>query len=301
MRVAIFGGNRFVGRRVARRLVADGDEVTVVHRSPPSVPRARTIQGDRADPALLTEVLAEAPDAILDMSLFQASSARTLVGALGTAAIRYVAVSSAAIYSQDAALPWNEATMIEPAPGWGSYGREKAACDALVAAAGLADSVIVRPPYVVGAGDPDKRLDLVFGRLARGLALPLPGDGSAQMQVVHADDLASALVFLLRGTSIGPIDVPGTDPLTVREFDERCAQALGREADLRPVAQRSRDYLPERWPFPNLKLVVSGARFRRECSLRPRGLQTILGQAVDEHREGAASRGAEPSSGPGKA
>ncbi len=280
MRIAILGGNRFVGRRVALGLIEAGEEVTLVHRSAPSVPGASTIRGDRDHPAVIAAALATRPDAILDMCLYRAASAKTVVEAIGGRDVRYVGVSSAAIYSQGSPAPWTEESPIEPASGWGEYGAGKAASDAIVHAAGLADALLVRPPYVIGQGDPDRRCELVFERLEREVPILVPGDGSALIEILDADDLAAILIDLLKGPATGIVNVPGAEPLTVRGFLELCASLSGREPELRRTDARSLEYAPERWPFPNLPLTVSGQRFRQSCRLRPRPVADAVRQAM---------------------
>jgi 2'-hydroxyisoflavone reductase len=282
--VLIFGGNRFVGRRVARLLIETGAQVTVVHRSAPSTQGAATIRGERSETSVLSQVLAADPDAILDMSLYNAADARLLTAALGSRPIRYVAVSTAAIYSQKPPPPWTEQTSIDPAPGWGNYGVGKAEADAVIREAGLRDALVVRPPYVIGDGDPDGRCDLVFGQLEQNLPLLLPGDGSAPVQILDADDLAAVLLELLESRATGVMNVPGAGPLSVRQFDECCASAAGRAVEFRSVSEGALEYQPDRWPFPNLSLWVSGERFREVSSLKLRSVPEIVDRALTGRR-----------------
>ena len=75
-------------------------------------------------------------------------------------------------------------------PGLSHYGASKAAAEALVAASGLAWTM-VRPPAVYGAGDPDT---LGFYQMvARGFAV-LPGPG--RFSAIEVGDLAAALLAI---------------------------------------------------------------------------------------------------------
>jgi 2'-hydroxyisoflavone reductase len=279
MRITILGGNRFVGLRVASELVAAGHAVTVVHRSPPSVPGCLTIRGDREDPAILDAALASEPDAILDMSLYNLGAARAVVAALDGRPLRYVAVSTAAIYAQDAPTPWVEWSSIGPAPGWGDYGVGKAESDAALLAAELPNALLVRPPYVIGQGDPDGRCALVFDRLRAGLPVALPGDGSALIETIDVEDMAPILIDLLAGEATGVLNVGGPEILSVRDFMELCGSIAERHLQLLPSESRQLEYAPELWPFPNLTLSVRDDRFRRFCQIRPRPLAETLAVA----------------------
>jgi nucleoside-diphosphate-sugar epimerase len=279
MRVIILGGNRFVGRKVANLLAQTGNAVTVVHRSPPSTREATTMCGDRNDPTVLSTVLATEPDAILDMSLYNATSAHMLVQAIKDRAVRYVAVSTAAIYSQSSPPPWNELTPIKPAAGWGEYGIGKAEADSVVITAGLANALVVRPPYFIGAGDPDKRCDFVFARRSQGLPVPIAGDGSSLIQTIDADDMALALIELLKSNAVGVMDISGTPPISVKAFTQQCVATAGHRFFSQTIDKQSSEYRPELFPFPNLPLWVEGRRFREECSVRPRPLADTLKRA----------------------
>lgn len=281
MHVLIFGGNRYVGRRVAASLVANGEAVTLVHRSAPSVPGVLTIRGDRAEPAVLSEALSRRPDVILDMSLYTGVAARALMKSISGASVRYVAVSTAAIYSQSAPLPWDERTPIDPAPGWGMYGIGKAEADAVVQAAGLRNGLVVRPGYIIGSGDPDRRCELVFSRAESGETLEVPATGSAMVQVIDADDMADILTRLLVSRVVGVMDIPGAR-VSVKGFIEQCASLLREDYTLRSVPADSSRYLPAKWPFPDLNLCVEGERFRRECPSKMKSLAEMLGKALEE-------------------
>lgn len=280
MRVVILGGNRFVGRRVAGHLIRRGNEVTVLHRSRASTPGAATIRGTRTSPTSLARLVALRPDAIVDMSLYSEYAAELLIAALRDQSVRYLAVSTAAIYSQTVPPPWNERTRVDPAPGWGQYGIEKAKCDAVILNAKLANAVIVRPPYVIGTNDPDERCQRLFARVRREAPVLIPGDGSSLIQVIDARDMAIVLVRLLEGDVTGVVDVPGAGPISVRSFIEQCAAATQEGYECRMEERHAGDYRPDRWPFPNLNLWVSGDRFRATCSIRLRSLQETLGDTL---------------------
>jgi nucleoside-diphosphate-sugar epimerase len=275
MKVLIMGGNRFVGRRAADRLVQSGAEVFAVHRSLPSLEGLSVIRGDRCDPDVVARALAVDPDMVLDMSLYTGKAAQLLVDALDGRDLRYVGVSTAAIYSQSAPPPWNESTPVCPAPGWGAYGVEKAEADAIILGAGLTDALLVRPPYVLGADDPDRRCSRLFARAEAGGPVFLPGDGASIAQVIDADDMADILVRLLLAEATGVMDIPGP-VVRIAEFVQRCVSLAGAECEVRSVVKGSGKYAPERWPFPNLNLWVSGERFRGELAVRQKSLEEIL-------------------------
>ncbi|UCC78447.1 MAG: NAD-dependent epimerase/dehydratase family protein [Candidatus Zixiibacteriota bacterium] len=102
MKILIIGGTRFMGPHVARRLSAEGYDVTVFHRGttiagfPNSVGE---ILGDRNN---LRDFLKEfeklKPDVILDMILLTESQAKELVEVMSGIAGRLVVASSCDVY-----------------------------------------------------------------------------------------------------------------------------------------------------------------------------------------------------------
>jgi nucleoside-diphosphate-sugar epimerase len=101
---------------------------------------------------------------------------------------RFVLVSSLAAAGPTVpGLPIDETR--RPAPVT-DYGRSKLAAEVLVRAMPF-PWTIVRPPVVYGEWD---RGTLQIFRLAQGRVAPVFGDGSQELSVIHADDLAQALI-----------------------------------------------------------------------------------------------------------
>lgn len=278
-KVLILGGNRFVGLRTARRLVELGHDVTVLHRSPPSVPRVRTIQGDREDSRALRRALELEPDAILDMCLYSAAHAETLLEQITNEDVHYVAVSSAAVYSLGRPPPWNEDDPIGPAGGWGRYGEGKAEADACLTSSKLSSLLVLRPTYYIGPGDPIQRCSRIFERALRDLPIEIPGEGAARVQVVDADDMCAILVEALQRRIVGTINVAGSAALTVREFLVSCAERVTDAPRVTHVEERKEEYDEDRWAIPTLPVCVSSARYESTFHHRCRSAQAAIDRA----------------------
>jgi dihydroflavonol-4-reductase len=203
--VAVTGGTGFVGGHLVAALRARGDEVTcLVRRATPagSVESlgCRIVRGDLADLRALEELVqgarvvhhvagrVSAPHE----AAFHAAN-REGTAALGRAAreagvARLVYVSSLAVTGPTVpGQPLDEAGPPRPVT---PYGRSKAAGEAAVREARL-PYTIVRPPVVYGPWD--RELLRVF-RLARRGIVPVLGDGTQELSLVHARDLAQALI-----------------------------------------------------------------------------------------------------------
>jgi nucleoside-diphosphate-sugar epimerase len=100
MRVLVIGGTRFIGRRITERLVARGDDVTVVHRGqsePAGLAGCRHLHADRRDfEGLAADVRALRPDAVVDTLAMSAAGADAVLPHLPDC--RLVVLSSCDVY-----------------------------------------------------------------------------------------------------------------------------------------------------------------------------------------------------------
>lgn len=213
MNAFVTGGTGFVGAHLVQALVARGDRVTCLVRRPELAARlgwrdVRLVQGDLDDADALRHGCAGADvvfhvagkivarNQIEFMATNRDGTANVLEAAQEHGVTRFVLVSSLA-----AAGPTTPGRPIDeqrpPAPVT-DYGRSKLAAEVLVKAMPF-PWTIVRPPVVYGEWD---RGTLKIFQLARRPVMPVFGDGSQELSVIHADDLAQALI------------VAGTTPAT---------------------------------------------------------------------------------------
>ncbi len=205
MNVFVTGGTGFVGAHLVRALQGRGDRVTCLVRRPELAERlgwrdVRIVRGDLDDTAALLQGCegAElvfhvagrivAKDAAQFMATNRDGTANVLEAAQEHGVTRFVLVSSLAAAGPTTAGHSIDETR-QPAPVT-DYGRSKLAAEVLVRAMPF-PWTIVRPPVVYGEWD---RGTLKIFQLARGRIAPVFGDGSQELSVIHAADLARALV-----------------------------------------------------------------------------------------------------------
>ncbi len=206
MKALVTGGTGFVGGHLIDRLLAEGDEVTALVRSPARAAElvargVRLVPGDLHDTAALGQAAAgqeavyhvAALVGALDEAAFRRANEEgtaNLVAAVeaGAPAARLVLVSSLAAAGPSERGRPRDAEAV-PAPVT-MYGRSKLAAEVVVRASRL-PWVILRPPAVYGPRDRDNFLALF--RLARFGICPVFGDGSQELSLVYVTDLAAAL------------------------------------------------------------------------------------------------------------
>jgi dihydroflavonol-4-reductase len=206
--VFVTGGTGFVGAHLVKALRARGDTVTALVRRPALAerlgwgPEVRLVPGDLDDEAVLREGCAGADvvyhvagqivarNAAEFMACNRDGTANVLEAARDGGARRVLFVSSLAVAGPTTpGHPIDETRA--PAPVT-DYGRSKLAAEVLVRAMPASlPWTIVRPPVVYGEWD---RSTLKIFQLARRGVVPVFGDGSQELSVIHAEDLAGALI-----------------------------------------------------------------------------------------------------------
>jgi len=239
--VFVTGGTGFVGAHLVRALQERGDRVTCLVRRPELAERlgwrdVRLVRGDLDDAAALRAGLSGAElvfhvagriiakNAVAFMATNRDGTANVLEAAEEHGVSRFVLVSSlAAAGPTTVGHPIDEAR--HPAPVT-DYGRSKLAAEVLVRAMPF-PWTIVRPPVVYGEWD---RATLKVFKLARGPVAPVFGDGSQELSVIHAADLARALIAAGTTPAAQGRVYFATHPTTTtsRGLLLACARALGK-------------------------------------------------------------------------
>jgi nucleoside-diphosphate-sugar epimerase len=250
----VVGATGHIGSYLVPRLVGAGYEVVAVSRGERKpyheAVEWRSVQHLHADRAV--EELAGSfggriadlqPDAVVDLICFTPASAQHLIDALRPARPLLLHCGTIWVHGRAARVPVTED---EPRTGYGEYGIDKAAIEALLhreTLAGGVPSVILHPGHICGPGwpviTPAGNLDAdVWRRLAVGEAVALPALGLGMLNHVHADDVAQAFERALsRRAAIGAsFHVVAEQAMTCRGLAEGVAAWFGREAVLDLVA-----------------------------------------------------------------
>jgi nucleoside-diphosphate-sugar epimerase len=245
MRSLVLGGSTFVGRRLVRHLLEQGDEVAVLNRGrtasdlPADVER---IVADRTDAASMRAALQHTQwDAVHDVSGFVMAAGNSpyeeLLDLLDGRAGAYVFVSSIMAYEPTPLMPWTEDLPVRT-EGSATYGGFKAYAESRILdrhrRTGFPGS-IARPAAIYGPQN--NILDMeaaMFLRLRRGLPVLVPHEGLVITSYGHVDDLCSLVVAMASTpAAVGEVVNATGESITSLGYVEALAGIVGVQPDVR--------------------------------------------------------------------
>jgi nucleoside-diphosphate-sugar epimerase len=249
-RVVVIGATGHIGSYLVPRLVRAGHEVIAVSRGERkpyheavewrSVQRVNADRAAEEDAGIFGRQIAGLrPEVVVDLICFTPASAQHLIDALRPARPLLLHCGTIWVHGRIARVPVTED---EPRTGFGEYGVNKAAIEALLhreTLAGGVPSVVLHPGHICGPGwpviTPAGNFDAdVWRRLAVGEGVALPALGLGVLNHVHADDVAQAFErAVTQRAAIGAsFHVVAGQAMTCRGLAEGVAGLFGREAVL---------------------------------------------------------------------
>lgn len=251
MKALVTGATGFVGSHLVDALLARGHQVTALIRSPAKAAGlaergVRLVKGDLADIAALEAAAADQQaiyhvaaltGAINEAEFLEANREGTR--RIAEAAARAGGVERLVLVSSGAAggpaEPGRPRDTDEPDRPVTMYGRSKLAAEDVVRLSPV-PWTILRPPAVYGPRDRDGFLP-VFRAARRFGIVPVFGDGSQELSLVHAADLAEACIAAAgRPATVGETYyVNHPEVLTSAELASRVGEAVGRRVTTVPL------------------------------------------------------------------
>ena len=249
-RVAVIGATGHIGTYLVPRLVRAGHDVVAVSRGERKpyhdAVEWQSIEMVTADRdaeeragTFAARIAGLDADAVVDLICFTPASAQHLVDGLRATRPLLLHCGTIWVHGRAARVPLTED---EPRTGFGEYGSNKVAVEALLhreTQDGGVPTVALHPGHICGPGwpviTPAGNLDAdVWRRLAVGEPVAMPALGLGVLNHVHADDVAQAFELALAApAAIGAsFHVVAEQALTCRGLAEGVASWFGRQARL---------------------------------------------------------------------
>ena len=184
MKILILGGNRFVGRALAKRIIRVYKKchVDVFNRSGTGPKTANVIRGNRNSLWDLKRVDFDKYDCIVDMCLFNITQFLMLDGFIPSDT-NYIFISSGAADKRYVSV-------------FDEYGSDKRMIEKCLSRTDM-NYKIVRPSYIIGKGDHRSRLDYFISRLKNKETIEISGSGNHLINFVFIQDAVNCLLKLV--------------------------------------------------------------------------------------------------------
>lgn len=331
MKHVIFGGDGFVGRHLAPKLVADGEEVVVadiVKSDLPHYRQARFVHCDVTDPASVAAVGVTADDMIYNLSAKMLSPIQVrakrhdfffpvnyhgtvnIIEAMDKAgAGQLVHFTTDMIYGHTVTHPMTEDHPVEPL---GEYGLSKLRTEELAAEwrrRGMRISLF-RPRLIIGPGRLGI-LEKLFKLVDMNLPVPMIGSGHNPYQFISVFDCAEAARLAWKaGVPNEAYNLGSLNPPPVRKLLGDLVRHAGSRSFLLPTpgwaVKRTLDLFdlmnmpimdPEQYLIADEMCVLDVSKGERELGWVPQYRdEDMLIAAYDEYRaKKGAARTAQPS------
>lgn len=266
--ILVIGGNRFFGKRLIEKLIANGDHVTVLNRGHLDDGFGHKVERiicDRDDVLKFkSSVQHKAWDIVYDQVCFDAHQAKVAIEIFSGHTKKFIFTSTVSVYSQEGDLhedDFNPKTYKydKILTREENYGEAKRQCEAVFFNQDTMPVVAVRFPIVMGPDDYTERLKFYVDKIKNSEPVYLP-NLDAQMSFIHAADAAEGLFILGNINFTGPVNMASRAPLRLCELVKFIEQNVGKKAlihsEVQSAGEKSPYGLEKDW-FVNIDRALS--------------------------------------------
>jgi len=239
-KILMLGGTRFIGVYLARMLVEQGHEVTLLTRGKSPITAqvpddtdesyakyaaaVKHIACDRKDTEAMKAALAgQGFQVVYDMNGREAEDAEPILDAIPDME-QYIFCSSAGVYMKSDQMPHREEDEVD----YASRHKGKLNTETLLAKRGV-NFTSIRPVYIYGPLNYNPVEEWFFHRIAAGRPIPVPNSGIQITQLGHVKDLAVAFLKVLGNPKAKNqvYNISGERFVTFDGIAKACAEAAG--------------------------------------------------------------------------
>lgn len=256
-RVLILGGTRFFGKSLVDQLIKRGDEVTIATRGESGKPfgeRVHHLSVDRFQRGAMERAFQDGEwDIIYDQIGFSPDDMLDVCEIFSGRVGRFIFTSSLSVYPFDGEPckiekdfdPYRQ-TIQAGRKDQFTYAEGKRQAEAALLQTADFPAVAVRPPIVLGDNDYTERLHFHVRETMQKNPVGIDNP-SNHLSFIHAEDLASFLIWAGDQEFTGPVNASSPDHFSLREMMDIIGEKTGETPIILPSEQAGR---PSPMNFP---------------------------------------------------
>ncbi|KMT61616.1 NAD-dependent epimerase/dehydratase family protein [Paenilisteria newyorkensis] len=250
MKILVFGGTRFFGKKLVTRLLADGHDVTIATRGKATDDfgdAVKRVKMNRESREALFCLAQENWDVVYDNICFSPQDALYSIAAFRDKVGKYVYTSSLSVYRmRDRALVEADFDPFHYELVTGSredfdYGEGKRLAEAVFFQKANFPVVAVRFPIVLGEDDYTGRLEFHIKHVQAGEEIGMPNE-EAEMGFISSDEAADFLCWVgTKSDIVGPINATSDSVYRLSELMGLIENATGKMAIVEEITEDNDD------------------------------------------------------------
>lgn len=280
-KVLVMGGNQFLGKAVARKLLELNYCVYVLNRETrKNIIGVNVFKCDRNNKTELEKIAREHYfDVVIDISAYTLQDVKIFKEVLKGRYLHYIFISSASIYKDVVSYPVKEESLVGANSIWGEYAENKYLAENYIKENAKKNNykyTILRPFYIYGPENNLDRESYIFSRIKNNLPIFVPGSGSEIIQLGYIDDLVNAIIYSFEKPQFYNeiFNISGEESVTIRKYIEICGEILSKEVRICNINLENEQLKARDWfPFRNIHLFgsidkIKNTNFKVETDLR---------------------------------
>lgn len=250
LKILVFGGTRFFGKKLVTRLLADGHDVTIATRGKATDDfgdAVKRVKMNRESREALFCLAQENWDVVYDNICFSPQDALYSIAAFRDKVGKYVYTSSLSVYRmRDRALVEADFDPFHYELVTGSredfdYGEGKRLAEAVFFQKANFPVVAVRFPIVLGEDDYTGRLEFHIKHVQAGEEIGMPNE-EAEMGFISSDEAADFLCWVgTKSDILGPINATSDSVYRLSELMGLIEDATGKTAIVEEITEDNDD------------------------------------------------------------
>ncbi len=238
MNILVFGGNRFTGKLLVKKLFSDGHNITLINRKGIAPVKCNVIQCDRNDVEKLKSLIRDMNfDCVIDMCLYNKTQAETSVRIFNEKIKKYIFISSIAVYEKNETFPIDETFPLGSWSMFGSYGKDKLLIESYFESIKGFPFINLRPTYIIGKNNHLNRESYYFDKISKDKEVDIEKDGQAIVSFVFVEDVAEIIckVAIKEVELRQSYNICNDEFITIKGFVELIAKILNKKPKFNKV------------------------------------------------------------------